>query len=232
MIENAPYIDQVYERLLDLISTGELQPGERIRQWVLADQLGVSRQPISHALQLLKHQGLVQEAGKQGVQVTPLDFRHLADLYDVRALVEEKAAHLAAERVKNHLASTAEIDALKDALSNGLQAVDSREPAAALARADYRFHVALYRLSGNQVIEQFMQGQWPHMLRSMLAVLDYGEVNAVRLAWNEHAEIAEQVLSGNLAAASARCKDHLQRARRELSSRVEHLTNETGKGLH
>ncbi len=220
MIENAPFIDQVYELLLDLISTGELKPGERIRQSELAERLGVSRQPISHALQLLKHQGLLQEAGKQGVQVTPLDFRHLADLYDVRALVEERAAFLAAERVKNHQAADQDIEVFRNALREGKQAFMAGAPAAGLARADYRFHVALYRLSGNQVIEQFMQGQWPHMLRSMLAVLDYGENKAVKLAWEEHARFADQVLSGDALGASAGCKAHLQRARGQLLSRL------------
>ncbi len=228
MIEHALYIDQVYERLLDLISTGDLKPGERIRQSVLADQLGVSRQPISHALQLLKHQGLVQEAGKQGVQVTPLNFRHLADLYDVRALVEEKAAFLAATRVRDQQATIQDIQALKDALKEGQQAFAAGVSAAALARADYRFHVALYRLSGNQVIEQFMQGQWPHMLRSMLAVLDYGEIKAVRLAWEEHERVAKQVLSGDALGASAGCKAHMQRARGQLLSRLEQFTSQAG----
>ena len=228
MIEHALYIDQVYERLLDLISTGDLKPGERIRQSVLADQLGVSRQPISHALQLLKHQGLVQEAGKQGVQVTPLNFRHLADLYDVRALVEEKAAFLAATRVRDQQATVQDIQALKDALKEGQQAFAAGVSAAALARADYRFHVALYRLSGNQVIEQFMQGQWPHMLRSMLAVLDYGEIKAVRLAWEEHERVAKQVLSGDALGASAGCKAHMQRARGQLLSRLEQFTSQAG----
>ncbi len=224
MIENAPYIDQVYERLLDLISTGELKPGERVRQWVLAEHLGVSRQPISHALQLLKHQGLVKEAGKQGVQVTPLDFQHLADLYDVRALVEEKASYLSAQRIKNNQASEHEIQAFKDALREGQQAFQSKSPAAMLARADYRFHVALYRLSGNRVIEQFMQGQWPHMLRSMLAVLDYGENKAVELAWEEHARFAAQVLAGDAESAASGCKAHLQRARCQLLSHLEGYT--------
>ena len=53
VVLNALFIDQVYERLLDSISFGELKPGMRVRQSRLAEQLGVSRQPISHALQLL-----------------------------------------------------------------------------------------------------------------------------------------------------------------------------------
>ena len=51
-------IDQVYERLVEAIADGTLPPGQRIRQEELAEMLGVSRQPISHALQLLKRQHL------------------------------------------------------------------------------------------------------------------------------------------------------------------------------
>lgn len=46
-------IDQVYSRILEAISDRTLEPGRRIRQNELADKLGVSRQPVSHALHLL-----------------------------------------------------------------------------------------------------------------------------------------------------------------------------------
>jgi len=55
--QNTLYIEKVYDRLLEAITSGDLKPGERVRQSALADRLGVSRQPISHALQLLRHQG-------------------------------------------------------------------------------------------------------------------------------------------------------------------------------
>ena len=46
-------IDQVYSRILEGIADHTLPPGHRIRQNELADKLGVSRQPVSHALHLL-----------------------------------------------------------------------------------------------------------------------------------------------------------------------------------
>jgi DNA-binding transcriptional MocR family regulator len=54
-------IDQVYTRILDAIVDRTLLPGQRITQNELAEKLGVSRQPVSHALHLLHRQGLVAE---------------------------------------------------------------------------------------------------------------------------------------------------------------------------
>ncbi|EGO95261.1 GntR family transcriptional regulator, partial [Acidiphilium sp. PM] len=51
-------IDKVYERVVEAIADGALLPGMRIRQGELAARLGVSRQPVSHALHLLHRQGL------------------------------------------------------------------------------------------------------------------------------------------------------------------------------
>jgi DNA-binding GntR family transcriptional regulator len=53
-------IEQAYERLVDAIADGTLAPGQRIRQEELGRALGISRQPISHALQLLKQEKLVE----------------------------------------------------------------------------------------------------------------------------------------------------------------------------
>src|SRR5437879_2485562 len=77
-------IDQVYARILEAITDRTLQPGQRIRQNELADKLGVSRQPVSHALHLLHRQGLVAESGRRGFEVTQLDPSRIRQLYEVR----------------------------------------------------------------------------------------------------------------------------------------------------
>ena len=66
-------IDQVYARILEAITDRTLPPGHRIRQSELAEKLGVSRQPVSHALHLLHRQGLVAESGRKGFEVTQLE---------------------------------------------------------------------------------------------------------------------------------------------------------------
>lgn len=227
VVLNALFIDQVYERLLDSISFGELKPGMRVRQSRLAEQLGVSRQPISHALQLLKHQGLVSDAGKQGVQVAPLNAAYILQLHTVRTVLENQAALLAVERIQSGAATSEEIEALTQALRKGQLATQNQAPLSELIRADHEFHVALYRLSGNTVIEQIMLGQWPHIMRSMLAVLEYGKIQAAPTVWEEHARITAFILAGDAVAAATACTAHLQRASRDLQSRLQQLEQAT-----
>src|ERR1700751_4648627 len=99
--------DQVYERVLEAIIDRSLPPGQRIRQNELADRLGVSRQPVSHALHLLHRQGprgprrgLVAESGRRGFEVTGLDPERIRQLYEVRGAIDALAARLAAARIK------------------------------------------------------------------------------------------------------------------------------------
>src|SRR6516164_7984835 len=98
-------IDRVRERLLAAVIDGTLAPGERLTQESVAEKLGVSRQPVSHALQLLKSRGLLVEAGKRGLVVAPVDAKRIRDLYQVREALETLAAGLAAERVRDATAS-------------------------------------------------------------------------------------------------------------------------------
>jgi DNA-binding GntR family transcriptional regulator len=77
-------IDQVYARILEAITDRTLLPGQRIRQNELAEKLGVSRQPVSHALHLLHRQGLITESGRRGFEVTQLDPERIRQLYEAR----------------------------------------------------------------------------------------------------------------------------------------------------
>ena len=57
IIRTAPALaDQVYEALVDDICSGRLAAGTHLKQEQLADQLGVSRQPVQQAMALLKAQ--------------------------------------------------------------------------------------------------------------------------------------------------------------------------------
>ncbi|MGI9408552.1 MAG: GntR family transcriptional regulator, partial [Hyphomicrobiaceae bacterium] len=159
-------IDQVHDQLVAAISSGRLGPGERLTQERVADMLGVSRQPVSHALQLLKHRGLVIEHGKRGLAVAPLDGARIRHLYQVREALDGLAARLAAKRVRDGDVETGEIEAVVQALTHGQQ-LSAAGPAFELVSADVAFHRALYDLSGNPEIAETVAEQWPQFMRSM-----------------------------------------------------------------
>src|ERR1700746_2073526 len=93
-------IDQVYARILEAITDRTLPPGHRIRQNEFAEKLGVSRQPVSHALHLLHRQGLLAQSGRPGSEVTQPDPARIRQLYEVRGAIDALAAGLAAKRAK------------------------------------------------------------------------------------------------------------------------------------
>ncbi len=207
-------IDQVYARILEAISDRTLQPGQRIRQNELADKLGVSRQPVSHALHLLHRQGLVAESGRRGFEVTQLDPSRIRQLYEVRGAIDALAARLAAMRAASDAAGRARLDA---ALAAG-RLIDRTTSLAELIVLDVDFHRAIYHLAGNPVIEETIAPQWPHMRRSMATVLS--ELDYRGSAWAEHADIAKHILAGDANAAERAALAHARTAGQMTEERL------------
>src|SRR4026208_1117577 len=104
-------IDQVYGRIREAIIDRTLPPGQRITQNELAEKLGVSRQPVSHALHLLHRQGLVAESGRRGFEVTRRDPARIGQLYEVRGAIDALAARLAAGRARFDASGRAQLEA-------------------------------------------------------------------------------------------------------------------------
>lgn len=71
--------EDVYRRLRDAIMNGELQPGERLRDYELAEDLGTSKTPVRHALARLTEVGLVEMQRNRFTRVAPLDLDRIRD---------------------------------------------------------------------------------------------------------------------------------------------------------
>ncbi len=84
--------DQVYDVLRGWLVGGRLKPRERLSLHRLADDLGVSRSPVYHALTRLTEEGLVSVQPRRGYSVTPLTQKLVSDAYDVRLALELMAA--------------------------------------------------------------------------------------------------------------------------------------------
>jgi DNA-binding GntR family transcriptional regulator len=210
-------IDQVYERILAGITDRTLPPGHRIRQNELAEQLGVSRQPVSHALHLLHRQGLVAESGRKGFEVTRLDPQRIRQLYEVRGAIDALAAQVAAQRVRTDAPGRALLEA---ALQAG-RAIDRQTPLAELIALDVDFHRAIYRLAANPAIEEMIGPQWPHMRRSMATVLV--ELDYRTSAWAEHETIAATIFAGDAKAAESAALAHAIAAGRMTEDRLKRV---------
>jgi DNA-binding GntR family transcriptional regulator len=213
-------IDQVHDRLLAAIVDGTLAPGARVTQESVAARLGVSRQPVSHALQLLKRRGLLIEHGKRGLVVPPLDAQRVRDLYQVRESLEALAAELAARRAAAGSLTSAERRAAQRALIKGTN-LGADATIVDLVESDVAFHSALHVMSGNTAISETIADQWPHFMRSMGSVLT--EPSIRKRVWSEHAHVLAAVLDGNADKAATLMRHHVAGAGEDTARRLERL---------
>ena len=80
------------ESLRHTFIAGELKPGDRVRQEEIAERLGVSLAPVREALAVLEQEGQLTYRPRRGYFVTELDLDDLREIYDLRRLVEGRAA--------------------------------------------------------------------------------------------------------------------------------------------
>jgi len=208
-IDTAPDLtEQVYERLLNAICDGELPPGSRLTQEECAASFNVSRQPVLQALRMLKQAGLVVDAGRRGVMVTPLDAQFIAQVYQVRTALDALAARLAAQR-------GARLD--PELVARGRKAARG-ERTSPMIEADEAFHRAIYEASGNPLIVQSAAHHWPHIRRAMGAVLV--RPNARDPVWDEHEAILKAINEGRADEAERLSLKHGEFGGKAVSSRM------------
>src|SRR4029079_6883226 len=86
------------EKLRDAILDFRFQPGERLVERTLCDRLGVSRTVVREVLRHLEAEGLVEIIARQGPIVARLDPEQVAEIYELRGLLEANAARACAEQ--------------------------------------------------------------------------------------------------------------------------------------
>lgn len=91
--------DRAFDTIRSMIVSGELSPGEQLIEEALAERCGVSRTPVRDALRRLESDMLVQRNDTQRTFVADWSLDDMADMFELRAMLEGHAAKLAAERM-------------------------------------------------------------------------------------------------------------------------------------
>jgi DNA-binding GntR family transcriptional regulator len=191
--------EAAYRHLRGAILSGSLLPGERISEPALADTLGLSRTPIREALQTLAKEGLVEVVAHKGARVRQLSVREIAEVYEVRALLESEGARLAAchasqEEVKDIFATLEHLNAL-DASDLSAQ-----------RQADMRFHSSFVLAGHNGTL-----GRLFNDLQGSLSLLRTYTSNLSQTSETraQHYAIAEAIREKQPEAAASAAKVHV-----------------------
>jgi DNA-binding GntR family transcriptional regulator len=199
--------EQIRGRILD----GSLKPGERLVEDRLSAELGVSRVPVREALRGLSVEGLVTLLPRRGATVVEITPETVAELVEVRALLEGLNARLAAQRHDPEI-----VDQLQDTLARGNQAAKTGT-AEELAHLNAEFHERLAEASRNTVLSDVMRGLRE---RTSIAFAINGRARA-REDWQEHAGILAAVIAGDAELAALLATRHVHNAAAAFASSLK-----------
>lgn len=194
--------ESVYQAILENILSGDLQSGAEVSEVGLAQELHVSRTPVHEAIQKLSRDGLVVHESGRRPRVARFDRAQIAELYEMRKILEGAAAERAATRM--------DAETLRDLRTRAADLASGhyREPEWKRRALDFdqHFHDTLARASGCRRLRD-------DVLRYRLLVRAFcrmtGSVHNLQEALHEHLRILRALQARNPAAARRAMAAHI-----------------------
>lgn len=200
----------VATRLRDAIVSGEIPAGSLLRQEEISRLFQVGRPPVREALTLLEAEGLVVSRPRRGFAVAPLDPNDVEEIFDVRMLLEERAAFFAAQR-----RTTEDINAMEKLLHTMERSkISNSQEAVAFSLVNREFHDLIHRTSGRPVTANMLLGLRNKVERYIrLGGLIAGNLEQVN---RDHRMIFEAFQDGDAERMAALCREHIRSAGKRL----------------
>jgi len=206
--------ERVYDELRMRILTRQEPSGAKLSLHALADELGVSRSPVHHALTRLVSEGLLSVRPRRGYFVTPVTARAVAEGYDVRLALELLAAELSVGCVDE-----AGLERFTDLLDDTEAAISHDEWDAANAA----FHEFQIDLAGNALLSRVYRELSVNL---MMQVIRGGHVEGHANLVTEHRRIVETFATGDLEQVERAIREHVETGRRIALDAIERAGGE------
>jgi DNA-binding GntR family transcriptional regulator len=197
-------VDALRAKILD----GVLGPGARIVEEQASAELGVSRHTLRAALQQLVNDGLLRHESHRGVHIPVLAASGIADVFRLRALLEQEATRDVSTR--RHVP-----DATYEAVA-ALEALPEDARWHELVEQDVRFHRAIIDAAGSPRLARAYSATQDEILFCIVQLRPY--YNRPAEVAVEHRELLEPIAAGDVIEASRRLAIHLEEAQANLLS--------------
>lgn len=145
-----PLRDVACDAIREQILSGRHRPGSRLVEDRLAEELGVSRNPVREALRVLQAEGYVEMIPRRGAVVSTLSDDEVSEIFEVRTALEALAARLAARKAAD--GETTELERLIAAAHKAL----GKRDVSAMSRLNSRFHEEVLNLAKNGYLRDVM----------------------------------------------------------------------------
>lgn len=195
----------VQEEIVRMILSGELDAGAQVKEFAIADRLGVGRSSVREAFRALEEAGLVRLEKNRGVFVREIGDDEAEEMYAVRAGLDEVAGRLLAPRI-----TTGQVDELKR-LVDDLEARLAPQSFATYFPLNLRFHDRIVEMTGNRKLLAMYRRliNEMHLLRRRGLLRGGG----LLVSNDEHRAIVAALASRDGDAAANAMRDHVRAGR-------------------
>jgi DNA-binding GntR family transcriptional regulator len=214
-----PLADRVYKALWDRILDRRVQPGQKLSDVKISQELGVSRTPVREALQRLVQEGVVRVESNRGFYVMSFSPRDVEEIYQMRAALEAMALELAAPVLPPEVLqeALAELNALDGRLVVEGTVAERMAIADDFLNMDRAFHRMIAQHAGNSRMQSALEGLW-----AQIAVF---QTAGIRRGWTEvsiqhHRLIIASLQNGDTAAAIRSLRDHIFDVQRMIVAEI------------
>jgi DNA-binding GntR family transcriptional regulator len=197
-------IPALHAYLRECILDGTLEPGTKLSQVALAEQLGVSRTPLREVLRMLQEEGLVEIEPNQRTRVAGLDPKELDDLYASRILLETLALSMTFDRFSATEAKFAKI------LLKGMRMAAKQSDMTSWFTQHAKFHQLMYTGVGD-VMQRQLTANADRSVR-YIRIYQLSEPGNWQAAGDvEHTAILDALIERDRRGALTRLAHHLAR---------------------
>jgi DNA-binding GntR family transcriptional regulator len=197
-------VERVVHSILTRIASGDLGPGEQLRQEELAEMIGVSRVPVREALHALADQRVLVHEKRRGFFVAKRSSHELAQLARLIVLVEEEVI------TSVEWPDDATLDRLRSINDRLLGAIHDPE-AGDTYTLNHDFHFTIFRLSALTIMVDELERLWRLARRYMIA--EMLTVEARRQRVDEHQDLIDQLAARDREGLLAAQHAHQRRGR-------------------
>ena len=211
--ENKASETDITDQLRDaIINRQEFEAGAPLRIDALATRFGVSHMPVRAALHRLESEGLIVSQPNKGARVVAVDEQFVAQLLDIRIVIESYLARRASERM------TPERLALLETLRARHEEAVARGDAAEALLANRDFHAAIHHIADNRDANLILDRHW-RLIRALWRRYGYQSDRFAGVV-ADHRLLLAAFAAGDSESAAAVTAAHTARAKLVLLGRM------------
>lgn len=203
-----PLREVVCETLREAICDGILEPGERLMEIQIAEELGVSRTPVREAIRKLELEGYVIMLPRRGTYVANLSIKDINEVYEIRASIDALAAGLAAERITDD-----ELEQMERMLVATVEAFDKGDMDR-VVEYDTKFHDILYCASRNARLVGIINNLREQLTRFRSISMAYP--GRMKKTMEEHGRMVEAIAQRDVELAQQLARQHMENSEQAL----------------